>query len=164
MRRQSLKMAFVGGAIALVVLFGIDMATSGIETINGPIDQTGDLPINPSAYEKQSAGLDEYTQTPLLEDEAEVTRKQSVDEKAASQVPRQRVVDAQHGRSTADIQRRQAEQIAAQSDANERLPGIPDLRTDSSVNQLADGTAGVLQSISSKGIRFVVSFFESVTD
>ena len=47
MRRQSLKMAFVGGAIALVVLFGIDMATSGIETINGPIDQTGALPVNP---------------------------------------------------------------------------------------------------------------------
>ncbi len=46
MRRQSLKMAFVGGAIALVVLFGIDMATSGIETINGPMDKTGALPVN----------------------------------------------------------------------------------------------------------------------
>ncbi len=163
MRRQSLKMAFVGGAIALVVLFGIDMATSGIETINGPIDQTGALPVNPSTYEKQSAGLDEYTQTPRLEDETGANQQLPNNEKV-SELPRQRVVDAQHGRSTAELRQRQAEQYAAQVDTYERLSGIPDLRTDSSVNQLADGTAGVLQSISSKGIRFVVSFFESVTD
>ncbi|MFC5651780.1 hypothetical protein ACFPYJ_22205 [Paenibacillus solisilvae] len=163
MRRQSLKMAVVGGAIALIVLFGIDMATSGIETINGPIDQSGGaLPVNPNHYEEQ-AGLDEYTQTPRLENETGA-KQQSTENVQSNQIPRQRVVDAQHGRSAEEIQRRLDEQYAAQSDDYERLPGIPDLRTDSSVNQLADGTAGMLQSISSKGIRFVVSFFESVTD
>ena len=38
MRYGMLKTIFVGGAVALIVLFGIDMATSGIERINGPLD------------------------------------------------------------------------------------------------------------------------------
>ena len=66
------------------------------------------------------------------------------------------------GRSEDEIrleyERRLQEELA------KRLPGLPDTHSQSTVNQVADGTAGVLQSITSKGIRMVVSLFEKVTD
>ncbi|BBH21324.1 hypothetical protein Back11_26690 [Paenibacillus baekrokdamisoli] len=163
MRRQSLKMAVVGGAVALVVLFGIDMATSGIERVNGPIDQTGALSVNPTnLYEQPVTSYESPTSSTRTEDNLNVDRELPANQ-GTNATRAQRVVDAQHGRKTQDPPKLQTDQNL-QTDSYGRLPGVPDLRTDSSVNQLADGTADVLQSISSKGIRFIVSFFESVTD
>lgn len=136
MRRQSVKMALAGGAIAVVVLFGIDMATNGVERINGPIDRQNmlPLPVDGSGPDEKAAGLDPEREKLIRE---------------AQQL----------------IDRLKAEQASAEGqDENERLPGTPDLREQSTVNKLADGTAGLLQSLSSKGIRFVVSIFDSVTD
>ena len=81
----------------------------------------------------------------------------------------QRVIDAQHGRQTDWVKLEAQRQLEARrrleaAYGNERLPGVPDMTSDSGVNKLADGTAGMLQSMSSKGIRMIVSFFESVTD
>lgn len=41
-----------------------------------------------------------------------------------------------------------------------RLPGVPYEEEQAAVNKLADSTSGLLQSASSKGIRFVVSLFD----
>lgn len=163
MRHQSLKMALVGGAVALIVMFGIDTATSGIERVNGPMNQTGALAVNPAASYEQTGSTYESALTTNPGSE-QLNGNQALPQSPQA-VPSigQRVGDAQHGRRSKDGWQLQMVPNV-QADPNERLPGLPDLRTDSSVNQLADGTAGVLQSISSKGIRFIVSFFESVTD
>lgn len=133
MRRQSVKMAVVGGAIAIVVLFGIDMATSGVERINGPIDQQQALPVDPLPGE-DGLGLDPEREGLIREAQQLIDRLKT------------------EGAS------------AEERNENERLPGMPDLSEQSTVNKLADGTAGFLQSLSSRSIRFVVSIFDSVTD
>ncbi|CAH1220986.1 hypothetical protein PAECIP111893_04655 [Paenibacillus plantiphilus] len=135
MRRQSVKMAVVGGAIAIVVLFGIDMATSGVERINGPIDQQQALPVDPLPSE-DGLGLDPEREGLIREAEQMIER----------------------------LKAEQAQASAEEQSENERLPGMPDLSEQSTVNKLADGTAGFLQSLSSRSIRFVVSIFDSVTD
>lgn len=153
MRRHTLKTAFVGGAVALIVLFGIDIATSGIERIYGPVD--GGASANQSAaaagseegWEKSASGAVGAERLP--EDEVAPLRQMTV-------------ADAQHGRTEEEI--RSEYERMLQEELAKRLPGLPDTRSESTVNEVADGTAGVLQSISSKGIRMVVSFFEKVTD
>lgn len=47
---------------------------------------------------------------------------------------------------------------------SERLPGMPYTEDHPAVNKLADSASGALQSASSKGIRFVVSFFEGIME
>ncbi|GGD71690.1 hypothetical protein [Paenibacillus nasutitermitis] len=154
MRSHSLKMAVVGGIVALVVLFGIDLASSGIERINGPFKSEQAMPVYP----------DPDTQTSL-----DAAASGPSDDNNVGQEGARRVIDAQHGRQTDWVKLEAQRQLEAQKRleatySDERLPGVPDLTSDSSVNKLADGTAGMLQSVSSKGIRMIVSFFESVTD
>ncbi|CDN46191.1 hypothetical protein [Paenibacillus sp. P22] len=48
-------------------------------------------------------------------------------------------------------------------DERYRLPGVAPLDSDTGVNRLADGTAGMLQSVSSSGIRMIVTLFDSFT-
>jgi hypothetical protein len=45
---------------------------------------------------------------------------------------------------------------------NERLPGMPVEDEQAAVNKIADSTSGLLQTASSKGIRFVVSLFDGL--
>ncbi|MBM7565616.1 hypothetical protein [Paenibacillus sacheonensis] len=141
MRRQTWKNAFVGGTVALIVLFGIDIATSGIERIYGPVDGAGG-----------NGGAAIATQ-PAAE---------RLPENEVAPVQQLTVSDAQHGRTEEEIRREYERKL--EEELAKRLPGLPDMRSQSTVNQVADGTAGALQSISSKGIRLVVSFFERVTD
>jgi hypothetical protein len=159
MRRQTLKTAVVGGLIAIVVLFGIDLASSGIERIYGPIEQNGTLPVGSLEYNGPTGQTDPSGRSQSAAEDMNSKGAQQ-EGQAVMQGTVQRVVDAQHGRKT------EPGQLASQQKPgeNERLPGIPDIREDSTVNKLADGTAGLLQTVSSKGIRFLVSFFESVTD
>ncbi|NBD22887.1 hypothetical protein [Paenibacillus glycinis] len=138
MGRHTLKTAFVGGAVALIVLFGIDTATSGIERIYGPVEDNATTMQPQQPVERLPENV------------------------YASSAGQMTVEDAQHGRTEDDIRREYERKL--QEELAKRLPGLPDMQSQSTVNQVADGTAGALQSISSKGIRMVVSFFEKVTD
>ncbi|QYR20165.1 hypothetical protein KZ483_20265 [Paenibacillus sp. sptzw28] len=159
MRRQTLKTAVVGGLIAIVVLFGIDMASSGIERIYGPIEQNGTLPVGSLEYNDAADQAAPSGQNQAAADDMNVKSAERQGQAVTEGIV-QRIVDAQHGRKA------EPGQVASQPKPgeNDRLPGIPDIREDSTVNKLADGTAGLLQTVSSKGIRALVSFFESVTD
>ncbi|MBP3966166.1 hypothetical protein [Paenibacillus lignilyticus] len=160
MRRQSMKMALVGGAVALIILFGIDMASSGIERVYGPVEG-GVQAVNPAGYSSSILTDNEgNSNTSGLSDAANLD--QLPENQVDQNVQRRTVADAQHGRTEEEI--RQEYERKLQEELNKRLTGLPDLRSDATVNKVADGTAGVLQTVSSKGIRMVVSFFESVTD
>ncbi|UVI32057.1 hypothetical protein [Paenibacillus spongiae] len=159
MRRQSMKWAFVGGMVVLVVMFGIDLASNGVERIYGPMDKGTESTVGRLTYDDAGQGRsrvesglydDEYYNGDLLPEERDLKTNRS-----ARSVEEAAKLRDRHG----------ADEEAYDKELdNDRLPGIPDMREDSTVNKLADGTAGVLQSLSSQGIRFVVSFFESVTD
>lgn len=154
MRRQPLKWGIVGGMIVLMVMFGIDVATSGVERIYGPVEEQQASPI---AYPAAGAG----SGTATVQQETEYSPRQTAQEPVA-RINRPTVGEAQrHPERAAEADALAYELMQSE---NERLPGIPDLRDDTTVDKLADGTAGALQSLSSQGIRFVVSLFESVTD
>ncbi|WP_218154668.1 hypothetical protein [Paenibacillus sp. UNC496MF] len=160
-----MKTALVGGAVALIVLFGIDIATSGIERINGPVDTirsalpgvTGTTSATGTAGTTGVSGLYGAGQ-PQAQGDALLPESGVV----IAPVPQMTVQDAQHGRTEEEIRREYERKL--QEELAKRLPGLPAAGSQSTVNQVADGTAGVLQSISAKGIRLVVSFFEKVTD
>ncbi|WP_308638822.1 hypothetical protein [Paenibacillus silvisoli] len=155
MRSQSMKMALIGGAVALIILFGIDMASSGIERVYGPVEGAV-RSVDPAAKVNTTSLSGEE----VFDDQQE--RGGQLPENQIDQSQRRTVADAQHGRTEEDIRKEYERKL--QEELDKRLAGLPDLRSDATVNKVADGTAGMLQTMSAKGIRMVVSFFESVTD
>ncbi|WP_274651951.1 hypothetical protein [Paenibacillus humicola] len=197
MRRQSFKMAMIGGVVALIVLFGIDIATSGVQRINGPFGSDGALPVNRTGYDPDGgwtyppsgqAGSGDHANDGLYGGQPgggyagggyggsqagaygqyggdDGWRSLPENSDAYGQQPPRSVAEAERSRwSGGRTQQPEAAQQQPPAPQNERLPGLPDTRRDSSVNKLADGAAGLLQSVSSEGIRFIVSFFDSITD
>ncbi|MFB9325513.1 hypothetical protein ACFFSY_06210 [Paenibacillus aurantiacus] len=167
MRRQPLKWGIVGGMIVLMVMFGIDVATSGVERIYGPVEQQEASPVANPAAAGRGAGATtvqqeaEYSTRQTAQQEAQYSTRQTAQQSAA-QIDRPTVGEAQRHPERAAAADALAYEMMERE--NERLPGIPDLRDDTTVDKLADGTAGALQALSTQGIRFVVSLFESVTD
>lgn len=145
MKRNALKWTVIGGALAVIILYGIDMSSAGIERIYGPME-----------------GVDAYAETV----EPEPTANAATDFVRAQQ---QKI--AQLEKELAEVKRLTAlaegselpEQSGSIPEENERLPGVPLEVDQPAVNRIADSTSGLLQSMSSEGIRFVVSIFDGLT-
>lgn len=124
MRGNAWKWLAIGGAIALLVMFGLEMSTTGIERIYGPIE--GDEYTVGSGTDRYATETDKRIAE--LERELEEIRRIA------------------YGKG---------------NDGNQaRLPGMPYEEDQPAVNKLADSTSGLLQSASSKSIRFVVHLFD----
>ncbi|MDQ6421142.1 translation initiation factor 2 [Paenibacillus sp. LHD-117] len=128
MKRKSWKLLLLGGALTFIVLFGMEMSTSGIERIYGPMD-----------------GSERYTY-----DTGELTNASETEKRIAEL---EKELD--------DI-RKIAYGDAYDNGENRRLPGMPLEEDQAAVNKIADSTSGLLQTASSKGIRFVVSLFDGL--
>ncbi|MCR2803206.1 hypothetical protein [Paenibacillus soyae] len=128
MKGNAWKWLAIGGALAIVVLFGIEMTSSGIERIYGPIEG------------EASYG----TGTGLASQEERGSYESETDKRIA-----------QLEKELEEIRR-------AYGYNGERLPGMPNEDEAPAVNKLADSTSGMLQSASSKGIRFVVDLFDGL--
>ncbi|MBJ6363082.1 hypothetical protein ACFOQM_17815 [Paenibacillus sp. GCM10012307] len=130
-KKHSFKWAIIGAAIAIVLVFGIETASTGIENVYGPVKQ-------PSA--SSVAGL----------------VPESRYQQDAAPVSRQPIYGPYVQQETSNAGR--------YAPIQERMPGIYGEYREPAVNRVADQTAGVLQSLSSSGIRFVVSLFDSITN
>ena len=124
MNRKTWTLFLLGVAIAFIVLFGMEMSTSGIERIYGPLDGSEQY-----AYDAEDRVYASETDRRIaeLEKELDDIRRIAYGDEYAGE----------HG----------------------RLPGMPVEDDQAAVNKIADSTAGLLQTASSKGIRFVVSLF-----
>ncbi|GLX69192.1 hypothetical protein [Paenibacillus glycanilyticus] len=140
--KGALKWVLLGGVLVFIVLYGIEMSSSGIERIYGPIDNKGTSAImsEDNAYNQTAA------------DEEQVNAGTSGLSKEADRKIAQLEKELQEVRK-----------IAEQNARHERLPGISSDSGEPTVNKVADGTAGLLQSVSNSGIRFIASLFGSVT-
>jgi hypothetical protein len=137
MRRSAWKWAGLGGLIAIILLYGTEMATSGIEKVYGPLDRGG--------------GVYDAASLPVQQKTIAERRKELLDA--------ERYYADNYG-TGASI----GEERAETAGGIERLPGLPVQGHIPSVNRVADGTAGLLQSVSSGSIRFVVSLFDAITN
>ncbi|WP_127532278.1 hypothetical protein [Paenibacillus kobensis] len=143
MRRDGWKWALAGGAIALLIVYGLDSADSGIENVYGPVG--------------------EGAQTHAVNENFEPLQNGQTDVRSNA---------AQKGEGSVEagtVSGRTKQQETVQRDAQpytpeERLPGVPYDTSEPAVNKLADGAAGVLQSVSSGGIKLFVSVFDGIMD
>ncbi|OME86777.1 hypothetical protein BK120_07550 [Paenibacillus sp. FSL A5-0031] len=144
MKRNALKWTVLGGALAIIIMYGIDMSSSGIERIYGPIEG--------------SSGYTEIPQTeqnvqPVNDFQKEQQQKIAQLEQELKELKRLAAYD---GDTTGET----AETFPAE---NERMPGLPLKSDQPAVNKIADSTSGLLQNMSSEGIRMVVSIFDGLT-
>ncbi|WP_337101563.1 hypothetical protein [Paenibacillus sp. YIM B09110] len=150
MKKGALKWTLLGGAIVFIVLYGIEMSSSGIERINGSFEKTE----SGSGYydEYENAGTQENTQQ--LDENLVYVRKIEQLERELEETKRLLTkggeTDAGAGERPSVVE-------------NERLPGIPLQENEPAVDKLAESASGMLQSVSSGGIRFVVSIFDGLT-
>ncbi|HTG69785.1 MAG TPA: hypothetical protein VL921_11035 [Candidatus Udaeobacter sp.] len=149
MKRNTLKWTVLGGAMAIIIMYGIDMSSAGIERIYGPVE---------GADEYTEAASPEETVNPRNELAAAQQKKIAQLEKELEELKRlaslAEAAEAEHSPVPAP-----AESIAAE---NERLPGVPTPNDQPAVNRIADSTSGMLQNMSSEGIRMVVSIFDGL--
>lgn len=137
MKRDGWKWALAGGAIALLIVYGLDSADNGIRNVYGPVG----VDVQPPAVNGGSQQTGEFTTTVEVERNTPTTEK-NVNKNAMN--------DSETYRNTYE--------------GNERLPGVPYDSSEPTVNKLADGAAGVLQSVSSGGIKMFVSMFDGIMD
>ncbi len=144
MKRNTLKWTVLGGAIAIIVMYGIDMSTAGIERIYGPME-----------------GGSEYT---------EVVQPVETTDPAKELANAQQQKIAQLEKELEELKRMAAKGAEYSNEydegkltENERLPGVPLQNDQPAVNRIADSTSGLLQNMSSEGIRMVVSIFDGLT-
>lgn len=149
--RRPWQYTLLGAAIAFFVLYGIELSSDGIEDVYGPLERQAPAGARLPAADSLPAGRQQTERYGIPAGQGE---------DAAAPGP--------------DIRARGAETSGWLADehgfyeyGNETEYGqYPDYGTapgGGAVGRLADGTAGVLQSVSNGGIRLIVSLFESVT-
>ncbi len=142
MRNKGWRWAVLGGALTVILLYGLEMTTAGIERIQGPF-------------------------TPANEGEATVVEQQQ--EQQASKQEEAHLTAAELKIAELERELQQLKKIAMQERVSNK-PGEAghiaevSLSADNSaaVNKFADSASDMLQSASSGGIRFVVSIFEGL--
>jgi len=136
MKKDALKWLLLGGALVLILLYGIEMSSSGIERINGPMN---------GGFESMNSREDTLQQQLPTSDK-------TLYSDAAAELQELRIAKLEQ-------ELEELRELAL----SERLPGLPAEAEEASVNKLADSASGALQSASSNGIKFVVSLFDGLT-
>lgn len=166
---HTVKWAVIGGALAAVLMFSLEMTTGGIEKVYGPIE--GSQPAGVGRYAPET-GADPRSRA-AAEYERELRKLQEkygiADSAAADGSGAYAGYEGDGGYvSVQDAGRADGASPETGADGyrggNERLPGLPDGDRDSGVNRLADKTADLLQAASSSSIRLIVTLFDSVTE
>ncbi len=148
MRKNPFKWLIVGGALAVIVMYGLELSTSGIARVYGPLEGEGG-----------------YAQAPLQETDSlrAEERELTYQEKKIAQLERE-LEELKRQAAKGGSARADESSYETDSAAENRLPGIPLDDSQPTVNQLADSTSGLLQNMSSEGIRFIVSIFDGLTE
>lgn len=136
MRRNPFKWMVLGGILAIVVMYGIEMSSSGIERVYGPLD-------DPDPY------IEEVSTKPAANTVKEHLKAQQ-----------QKIAKLE--RELAELKQMTITGEEETTDFNDRLPGVALEAEQPAVNRIADSTSGLLKNMSSEGIRLVVSLFDGL--
>lgn len=124
--------------VSVGVMLGMNLASSGIERIQGPVSQQS----NPPAWTVQQQ-QQQLQQVPVP--------TQAIQQQVLNQVP--------IGQTNTLNQQVASTNMPSQPDY---IPLVP--TTQPTVDRLANTTGGVLESVSHKGMEWVVSLFTSILD
>lgn len=152
MQRKPWQYAALGALLAIAVLYGIDLSTDGIEDVYGPVQRTAAERL-PDRYAEDDYryGYDRMAEAygPIGE---RTTRIRQYPNAASG-------VDARYDDR---LPLEEAPSREAREAEQPYLEPIPPGGGAAS-SRLADGTAGLLQSVTSEGIKLVVNLFEAIT-
>ena len=154
--RRPWQYALLGAAVAFFVLYGIELASDGVEDVYGP--------EKPRTERRAPAGMDGY---------GYVGDPYPPDARGRMQADPRGLRPEDAGADPAGADRMPAwDDYGTPPYGADGLPiwddygaggyGYSDAASGGSAGRLADGTAGLLQSVAKGGIRFIVSLFESV--
>jgi hypothetical protein len=159
-KKNQLKWAAIGAVLAAVLMFGMEMTTGGINRVYGPIE--GSDPAEVGRFAEAARAQAQLEAAQRYEAElAQLQKKYGIKTSGAQDSVTAFAGDAESANAgTTGDSGWSGETYPS---TGTRLPGVAGLDADTGVNRLADGTAGMLQSVSSSGIRFIVTLFDSVT-
>ena len=150
MKKDAMKWALLGGVVVFLVLYGIEVVTSGIGTVYGPLE-TSRIP------------------TQITDARQEPARNPTRDLSSYSPPVSPPVIEPAPVRVPAQAaglpERTSVGGAAAGSFEYRPIPpqNVYGTMREPSVNRVAEQTAGMLQTLSNNGIRMVVSVFDSLT-
>lgn len=150
MKRSTFKWMVLGGALAIIVMYGLEISTAGIGRVYGPVEPGG------QAYEQAQP---EQTAAGNPEDDRTRQKIEQLEKELAELKKLASGEEASRPEAEPEPEKETAGTLPAD---DERLPGIPAADDQSAVNRIADSTSGLLQNMSNEGIRFVVSIFDGL--
>jgi|HigsolmetaAR203D_1030402.scaffolds.fasta_scaffold02028_4 hypothetical protein len=145
--RRPWQYTLLGAAIAFFVLYGIELASDGVEDVYGPAEPRTERSVPGIAA---NAG-DPYPSGGRVG--AQAGARDAVGPDSYGARPQDQHADPGSYPGWDDYGPTRYEEGYGYDDFAEGRGGV---------SRLADGTAGLLQSLAKGGIRFVVSLFESV--
>jgi len=159
MRHDRWRWAALGGLIVIALMYGMELASSGITKIYGPLPPAGavgdaaDAPASSAAGPYGGESGEEFASPPPQ-------READLDDPVLSNARERRLA-----RELAEPEDREGylEEPANAGDAIGLVPVLPPRTNEPTVNKLADGASGLLQDVSSGGIRLVVHLFDALT-
>ncbi|WP_168119323.1 hypothetical protein [Paenibacillus sp. HB172176] len=140
MKHGAWKWIMMGVALTIIVLFGIEMSTTGIERIYGPIDGT-------------QAGSE--TNAAITETAADQSDKASETERRIDELER----ELERIRKLAG---KGADRDWLRDELQKELEEVPPQDGQPAVDKIADSTSGLLQSASTNGIKLVAHLFDGL--
>lgn len=147
MSRFARQMLLMGLLVAVSIFFGIDLATKGMERIQGPVPSLPADPGEPWPQQSRQQGSSAPAQP------ANGSRQ-------GSAVPVQPSAAAQQS-GTGSAQAPKREPAAPAAAAPEQRPAVAE---QSPINHIANKVGELLQILAYHGIRWVVSLFDGIID
>jgi len=152
-RSKAWKWLILGGAITVILLYMLEMTTTGIERIYGPLDETAAAAQSPTSSE-YAAGL-----IPIQADDKRKQAGSSVKGSSGGGA-----IDQEIAALEAEIAELKRLALLKEKEELQQKLLINEDAAKPAVNRMADSTSEVLQSASSTGLQFIAKLFSNVID
>ena len=152
-RNKAWKWLVLGGAITVILLYMLEMTTTGIERIYGPLDETAAAAQSQTSNEK-AIGL-----IPI--ETADDT--QASDSFKTNFTPKS-PIDKEIAALEAEIAELKRLALLKEKEELQQKLLLNEDAAKPAVNRVADTTSEVLQNASSSGLQFIAKLFSNVID
>lgn len=155
-RGKAWKWLILGGALTVILLYMLEMTTTGIERIYGPLDETAAAAQSPISTEHSSTGL-----IPIQTNDRQQESTGAASAKGSIQGS---AIDQEIAALEAEIAELKRLALLKEKEELQQKLLINEDAAKPAVNRMADSTSEVLQSASSTGLQFIANLFSKVID
>lgn len=159
-RGKAWKWLLLGSAVTIIVLYMLELTTSGIERVYGPLEQ-GSVAAERQLLDEQQASASENQSglIPITENEQYALQPTDVPQSSSSG---ESAVDKEIAALEAEIAELKRLALLKEKEELQKKLLINEDASKPAVNRMADSTSEVLQSASSSSIQFIAKLFNNV--